>query len=291
MKGPRFPMARRKAARYALGLAAALAASLAGPLPEAAAGTPVAVQMTCELPLGQGTHTGEQMVTLDAPADPVRPGDKVRIRVTLGPSFATSPIALPGTPLTPSIEVVLSGGATGTVRLFGPQTLVDIPGHPDPIVVPPYEGELTVPIEARGDIALAPGTTVTNTTVLGVQTTTCTPLAPAGVSTVVKVAAADAPPVPGGQPAPPADPQAPPTAVPAAPLATDVPLLGTATATAAPTGPEPSSATLKAQNRGSSDDGGGMSGATVFGIAAGALVLLMAVVTMLMSWRRHTEDD
>ncbi|UGQ09502.1 hypothetical protein LO772_21455 [Yinghuangia sp. ASG 101] len=284
-------MARRKAARYALGLAATVAACLAGPLPQAAAGTPVAMRVTCELPLGQGTHTGEQVVTLDAPAEPVRPGDKVRIRVTLGPSFATSPIALPGTPLTPSIEVVLSGGATGTVRLFGPQTLVDIPGHPDPIVVPPYEGELTVPIEARGDIALAPGRMVTNTTVLGVQTTTCTPDAPAAVSTVVAVAA-DAPlTAPEGQAAPPADPRAPRTAVPAPPPVTEAPLLGTATATAEPTGPEPSSATLKAENRSSSDGDDGMSGATVFGIAAGALVLLMAVVTMLMSWRRHTDDD
>lgn len=285
-------MAPRKAARFALGSAAALAASLAGPLPEAAAGTPVAVQVTCELPLDQGTHTGEQVVTLDAPVEPVRPGDKVRIRVTLGPSFATSPIALPGTPLTPSIELVLSGGATGTARVFGPQTLVDIPGHPDPILVPPYEGELTVPIEARGDIALAPGRMITNTTVLGVQTTTCTPLAPAAVSTVVRVAAADAPPVGAqGQAAPPADPWVPQTTIPAAPPATDVPALGTATATAAPTAPEPSSATLKADDSASSSDDDGMSGATVFGIAAGAVVLLMAVVTMLMSWRRHTEDD
>ncbi|HSA51697.1 MAG TPA: hypothetical protein VLH10_16500 [Yinghuangia sp.] len=284
-------MARRKAAWFALGLVPALAVPLAGPAPKAAAGTTVGMQVTCRLPLDQGTHTGEQLVTLDAPAEPARPGDKVKIRVTLGPSFATSPIALPGTPLTPSIEVTLSGGATGTVRLFGPQMLVDIPGHPDPIQVPPYEGELTIPIEARGDISLAPGKMVTNTTVLGVQTTTCTPIAPAGVSTVVKVAAQDAPPVsvqgPAGQAA---DPQLPPTAAPAAPPATDMPALGTATATAGPAEPGPSSATIKAGGSAASEDTG-MSGAAVFGIAAGALVLLMAVVTMLMSWRRHTEDD
>lgn len=285
-------MARRiTRAGFVLGLTSAtLAASGVGLAPPAAAGTRVAMQVSCQLPLDQGVHEGEQLVTLDGPAEAVRPGDKVKIRVTLGPNVATSPIPFPGTPLTPSIDLTMSGGATGTVRLFGPQMLVDIPGHPNQIVVPPYEGELTIPIEARGDISLTPGKMVTNTSIFGVQTTTCTPITPVQVSAVVKITTQDPPVGPAQGPAGTNGQggQAPPTIVPAAPPS-EMPAFGTATATG-PAEPERSSATLKSASS-SSGDGGGLSGAAVFGIAAGVLVLLMAVVTMLMSWRRHTEDD
>lgn len=286
MKGPRYPMARRIArAGFALGLTSAtLAASVVGLAPPAFAGTQVSMQVNCQLPLDQPSATGEQLVTLDGPAEAVRPGDKVKIRVTLGPNIATSPIPFPGTPLTPSIDLTMSGGATGTVRLLGPQMLVDIPGHPNLIVVPPYEGELTIPIEARGDISLTPGKMVTNTAIFGMQTTTCTPISPVDVSTVVKITVQDPPLGPAQGPAG----SAPQSVVPAvSPSA--APVFGTATATG-PQAPEPSSATIKAGGSASSSDDG-LSGAAIFGIAAGALVLLMAVVTMLMSWRRHTEDD
>lgn len=289
MKGPRYPMARRIArAGFALGLTSAtLAASVVGLAPPAFAGQ-VGMQVNCQLPLDQPSATGEQLVTLEGPAEAVRPGSKVKIRVTLGPNIATSPIAFPGTPLTPSIDLTMTGGATGTVRLLGPQMLVDIPGHPNLIVVPPYEGELTIPIEARGDISLTPGKMVTNTAIFGVQTTTCTPIAPVEVSTVVKITAQDPPLGPAQGPAGPTGQEAPQSVVPAAPPS-DLPAFGTATATA-PEEPEPSSATVKAEGSSASSDDG-LSGAAIFGIAAGALVLLMAVVTMLMSWRRHTEDD
>ncbi|MCF2534026.1 hypothetical protein [Yinghuangia soli] len=284
-------MARRIArAGFVLGLtSASLAASVVGLAPPALAGTEVSMQVHCVLPLEQPAATGEQLVRLDGPETAVRPGDKVKIRVTLGPNIATSPIALPGTPLTPSIDLTMSGGASGTVRLLGPQMLVDIPGTPNQIVVPPYEGELTIPIEAKGDISLTPGKMVTNTHTFGLQTTTCTPIAPVPVSVVVKVTAQDAPLNPAQGPAQPSGQSAgPQTAVPAPP--SDLPVFGTATATA-PVAPEPSSATIKPKGSASTSDEGGMSGATIFAIAAGALVLMMAVVTMLMSWRRHTEDD
>ncbi|NUU22548.1 MAG: hypothetical protein HOV68_13685 [Streptomycetaceae bacterium] len=275
-------------AGFAAGLTSViLAASVVGLAPPAAAGTQVSMQVNCVLPLDQGEHQGEQLVTLDGPTEAVRPGDKVKIRVTLGPNVATSPIPLPGTPLTPSMELTLSGGATGTVRLFGPQMLVDIPGHPNQIVVPPYEGELTIPIEANGDIAIAPGRMITTTQVFGVQTTTCTPLAPPPVSTTIRITAQDAPLGPAAGPAGTTG-QQPQTSAPVV-AGSELPAFSTATASG-PTVPEASSATIKAAGSDASD-GGGMSGAALFGIAAGALVLLMAIVTMLMSWRRHTEDD
>jgi hypothetical protein len=267
-----------------------MAASVLGLAPPAFAGNQVSMQVHCELPLDQPPIEGEQLVQLDGPADAVRPGDKVKIRVTLGPNAGTSPIPLPGTPTTPSIELTMSGGASGTVRLQGPQMIVDIPGAPHQIVIPPYEGELQIPIEAKGDIELAPGKMVTTTSVFGSQVTTCFPLTPAPVSAVVRITDQDAPvnpaqgPASGGQSASTSPqsvvPAAPPSAVPA----------GTGS-TATQAEPERSSATIKAGGAASESSGGGLSGAAVFGIAAGALVLMMAVVTMLMSWRRHTEDD
>ncbi|MDI2132286.1 hypothetical protein [Yinghuangia seranimata] len=283
-------MARRIArAGFVLGLtSASVAASVIGLAPTAYAGTTVPMQVHCELPLEQPAIEGEQLVTLDGPAEAVRPGAKVKIRVTLGPNAGTSPIPFPGTLLTPSIDLTMSGGASGTVRLQGPQMRVDIPGAPHQIVVPPYEGELSIPIEARGDISLTPGKMVTNTQTFGDQITTCFPTSPVGVSTVIRITAQDAPPNPAQGPAGTSTSQSPQAAVPVAPQSP--PAFGTATGTGAPE-PERSSATLKASGAASSSDGGGMSGAALFGIGAGVLVLAMAVVTMLLSWRRHTEDD
>ncbi|NUP33178.1 MAG: hypothetical protein HOU01_15865 [Streptomycetaceae bacterium] len=285
-------MARRIArAGFVLGLtSASMAASVVGLAPPAFAGNQISMQVHCELPLDQPPIEGEQLVTLEGPADAVRPGDKVKIRVTLGPNAGTSPIPFPGTPTTPSIELTMSGGATGTVRLQGPQMIVDIPGAPHQILIPPYEGELQIPIEATGDISLTPGKMVTTTAIFGSQVTTCFPTGPVPVSTVVKITNQDAPVNPAQGPASTtgAGPSAQ-SVVPAAPPS-QAPV-----GTGSPSGPEspgPSSATIQAKSSASdSSGGGGLSGAAVFGIAAGALVLAMAVVTMLMSWRRHTEDD
>lgn len=230
---------------------------------------------------------GPQQISLDGPTDPVRPGDKVRIKVTLGGSPATSPLPFPGTPLTPSIQLVLSGGAAGELTLQGPKMRVDIPGTPAQIVVPPYEGEITVPLDARGDIMIAPGKMVTSTAIFGDQITTCFPASPAPPALTLKVDLQDKGlDGPSGR----ADSQSPAQA-PVSTLAQTPPQRAESPAAdPAALAKEAGKATGDAQAAPAGDDDG-MSGATIFAIVCGVLILAMAVATMLYSWRRHEEDE
>ncbi|MYW03654.1 hypothetical protein [Streptomyces sp. SID3343] len=259
--------------------------------PSAAAAEPLTVQVHCVIPLDQPPVDGPQQIALDGPTDPVRPGDKVRIKVTLGGSPATSPLPFPGTPLTPSIQLVLSGGAKGEVTLQGPKMRVDIPGTPAQIVVPPYEGEITVPAHAEGDITIAPGKMVTSTAIFGDQITTCFPTAPAPPAMTLKLAArAPAPDAPSGaaagQPgsAGPIDGAAAPS--PTGPAESPAPSPVAATG-AQGVGQESAPTTSVGEDDG--DDG--LSSGAITAIVAGVLILAMAVATMLYSWRRHEADE
>ncbi|MGR6997956.1 hypothetical protein ACU686_07395 [Yinghuangia aomiensis] len=233
---------------------------------------------------------GEQLVTLEGPADAGPPRRQGQDPGDAGPERGHQPHPVPGHPDHPVDRTDHVRRRHRHVRLQGPQMIVDIPGAPHQILIPPYEGELQIPIEATGDISLTPGKMVTTTAIFGSQVTTCFPTGPVPVSTVVKITNQDAPVNPAQGPASTtgAGPSAQ-SVVPAAPPS-QAPV-----GTGSPSGPEspgPSSATIQAKSSASdSSGGGGLSGAAVFGIAAGALVLAMAVVTMLMSWRRHTEDD
>ncbi|OPC82664.1 hypothetical protein B4N89_18475 [Embleya scabrispora] len=264
----------------ALALVCAVGPVLALAAPAAA--EPLTVPVHCVIPLDQPAVDGPQQISLDGPTDPVRPGEKARIKVTLGGSPATSPLPFPGTPLTPSIQLVLSGGASGELTLQGPKMRVDIPGTPALIVVPPYEGEITVPLDARGDIRIAPGKMVTTTAIFGDQITTCFPTAPAPPAMTLRVdlggAAPDGPSATPGDPtagSPPASGQA---SVQAPPERTQDP-----TASAA-RGPD-----AMVESRGGDD--GEISGGTIIWIVAGGLILLMAASTMVFSWRRHKDDE
>ena len=271
---------RTASAALALGCTAVAALALA---PVASAGEPLTVPVHCVIPLEQPAVDGPQRIALDGPTGAVRPGDKVKIKVTLGGSPATSPLPFPGTPLTPSIQLVLSGGASGELTLQGPKMRVDIPGTPAQIVVPPYEGEITVPLDATGDIAIAPGKMVTSTAIFGDQITTCFPTTPAPPAMTLKVAA-----------------QAPLAASSGAPTTAGQP--ATTAAAQTPTqrveSPAPDAAAIareaalrEAQQPIDSGDDDGLGGGTIFAIVAGALILVMAVITMLYSWRRHDDLD
>ncbi|MFF9349928.1 hypothetical protein [Streptomyces sp. NPDC014734] len=130
-----------------------------------ASGT-VAPTVHCVLPAGQGEATGPQEMTVELSPDVVAPGGRVHAKVTLGPSPATSQIPLQDVPTIPSIDLAMTGGATGTVTVRGAEFTMDVPAG-TPIELPPYEGDFLVPVDASGTVSFAPVRTLTQTKVLG----------------------------------------------------------------------------------------------------------------------------
>lgn len=140
--------------------------------PLAHAGT-ITPTVHCQLPAGQGEATGPQVFSIELTPDVVDPGGKVHARVELGPSPATSGLSLNDVPTTPSVDLAMSGGATGTVTVTGPEVNLDVPSG-KPIEIPPYEGDFLIPADASGPITFTPLRNVTRTKVLGsTYTTTC----------------------------------------------------------------------------------------------------------------------
>ncbi|MER6116716.1 hypothetical protein [Streptomyces sp. NPDC001743] len=151
----------------ALGAGAVLAwtggAVALAPLAHAGTVTPT---VHCTLPAGQGEATGPQQFSIELTPDVVDPGGKVHARVALGPSPATSGLTLNDVPTTPSVDLAMSGGATGTVTVTGPEVSLDIPSG-KPIEIPPYEGDFLLPAHASGPITFTPLRNLTRTKVLG----------------------------------------------------------------------------------------------------------------------------
>lgn len=135
------------------------------PDPAAAAGT-VTPDVHCVLPAGQGEATGPQEMTVELSPAVVEPGGKVHATVTLGPSPATSAIELKDVPTIPSLDLAMSGGATGTVTVRGAEFSMDVPAETH-IEIPTYEGDFLVPADASGEISFAPIRTLTQTKVFG----------------------------------------------------------------------------------------------------------------------------
>ncbi|WP_329541695.1 WxL domain-containing protein [Streptomyces sp. NBC_01358] len=134
-------------------------------VPAAAAGT-VTPNVHCVLPAGQGEATGPQGMTVELSPAVVEPGGKVHAKVTLGPSPATSQIALEDVPTTISLDLAMSGGATGTVTVRGAEFAMNVPVN-TPMEFPPFEGDFLIPADASGEISLAPIRTLTQTKVFG----------------------------------------------------------------------------------------------------------------------------
>ncbi|MGW6204765.1 hypothetical protein ACWF9B_14160 [Streptomyces sp. NPDC055089] len=140
--------------------------------PLAHAGT-ITPTVHCTLPAGQGEATGPQTFDIELTPDVVDPGGKVHAKVKLGPSPATSGLSLNDVPTTPSVDLAMSGGATGTVTVTGPELTLDVPSG-KPIEIPPYEGDFLIPANASGPITFTPLRNITRTKVLGSNyTTTC----------------------------------------------------------------------------------------------------------------------
>ncbi|MGW0940324.1 hypothetical protein [Streptomyces sp. NPDC002666] len=170
--GRRAGSAWRRAVALGAGAVLAWTGGAVALAPLAHAGT-ITPTVYCELPAGQGNATGPQQFGIELTPDVVDPGGKVHARVTLGPSPATSGIGLNDVPTTPSVDLAMSGGATGTVTVTGPEVSLDVPSG-QPIEIPPYEGDFLIPANASGPITFTPLRNITRTKVLGSNyTTTC----------------------------------------------------------------------------------------------------------------------
>ncbi|MET9464745.1 hypothetical protein ABZY44_07950 [Streptomyces sp. NPDC006544] len=182
----RSPVVRR-AVTAGGGMAAVLALAGAVLAPTAQAGT-IRPTVHCVLPAGQGDPSGPQDVTVELSPATVAPGGKVHARITLGPGPAVSPMKLDQVPSTPSIDLVMSGGATGKVTVQGPTVPVDVPMQPAPIVIPPYEGDFFVPATASGPVEFTPVKMNTATVVFGGNyNTPCDVVSGGGVVAAVTV--------------------------------------------------------------------------------------------------------
>ncbi|MBC9717606.1 hypothetical protein H9Y04_34250 [Streptomyces sp. TRM66268-LWL] len=174
MRTRRHTVPRRRlaaAAGFLLLLSGGTAGAAESPSPgaspdAAAAGVTVEPTVSCRLPAGQGDTAGPQRITVELSPATVAPGGTVHVEVDLGPTPATSPLELEDAPFTAGIEFALSGGAGGTVTVFGKPTPVDVPLAPARIQVPSYEGEFMMPLDARRPVRLTPTRTLTVTRVL-----------------------------------------------------------------------------------------------------------------------------
>jgi hypothetical protein len=153
------------------------AALVAGALSTALAPTALAgvVNPTvhCVLPAGQGEATGPQSMNVTLTPANAAPGTSVHAIVTLGLGPATSTVSLSNVPTTPSIDLAMSGGATGTVTVTGPTVNLNTTAG-QPVQIPTYEGDFMIPANAQGVVNFTPTRNVTKTVVLGgTYTTTC----------------------------------------------------------------------------------------------------------------------
>lgn len=163
--------------RVSVALATAALAGTAGLTvlaPAASAGT-VTPTVDCLVEaLGNKHFIGPQDITVAATPTTVDPGGSTNLKVTLGASPATSPVSFTGVKVTPSIELQLGGGATGTVTVTGPETTMDVVKDAA-IIPPPYTGDITIPGTAAGSVTITPVKLVTKIFIPGVNITQLTP--------------------------------------------------------------------------------------------------------------------
>ncbi|NUU20307.1 MAG: hypothetical protein HOV68_02150, partial [Streptomycetaceae bacterium] len=154
--------------------------------PAALAGT-VNPTVHCVLPAGQGEATGPQSMQVELTPENAAPGTQVHAVVTLGTGPANSTATLNDVPTTPSIDLAMSGGATGTVTVTGPTVNIDtVSGQP--VQIPTYEGDFIIPNTAQGQVDFTPVRNVTKTVVFGgTYTTTCDVVSGGGVVDSVTV--------------------------------------------------------------------------------------------------------
>ncbi|MGA4543037.1 hypothetical protein ACPA54_23905 [Uniformispora flossi] len=127
----------------------------------------------CVLPAGQGEATGPQSMDVTLTPANAAPGTSVHAVVTLGAGPANSTQSLSNIPTTPSIDLTMSGGATGTVTVTGPTVNLNTTSG-QPVIIPTYQGDFMIPVNAQGVVNFTPARTNTKTVVFGgTYNTTC----------------------------------------------------------------------------------------------------------------------
>ncbi|GAA4982431.1 hypothetical protein GCM10023205_59840 [Yinghuangia aomiensis] len=133
--------------------------------PAAYAGTTTPT-VHCVLPVGQGEGTGPQSMDVTLTPANAAPGTQVHAVVTLGAGPVNSTQTLSNIPTTPSIQLAMSGGATGNVTVTGPTVPISTTNG-QPVIIPTYEGDFVLPNTAQGVVNFTPIQTNTKTVVLG----------------------------------------------------------------------------------------------------------------------------
>lgn len=133
--------------------------------PAAYAGTTTPT-VHCVLPAGQGEGTGPQSMNVTLSPTSAAPGTQVHAVVTLGTGPVNSTQTLSNIPTTPSIQLAMSGGATGNVTVTGPTIPISTTSG-QPVQIPTYEGDFVLPSTAQGVVNFTPIQTNTKTVVFG----------------------------------------------------------------------------------------------------------------------------
>ncbi|MFG2128480.1 hypothetical protein ACGFNV_11850 [Streptomyces sp. NPDC048751] len=126
-------------------------------------GKEVQVPYACKTPIGDKEATSPVQINAK------KNGGSYNLTVKFGKSVMDSPANIPKGSVEPSMQVVLGGADTGSVRVAGPANATDIKAG-DPIEIPDLTG--TYKPGATGKSTLSPGTLTIKA--LG-TTTTCTP--------------------------------------------------------------------------------------------------------------------
>ncbi|MYW02114.1 hypothetical protein [Streptomyces sp. SID3343] len=153
--------------------------------PSAYAGT-VTPTVHCVLPAGQGEATGPMDMTVTLTPANAAPGTPVHAVVKTGAGPANSTIGASNVSVTPSLQLTMSGAATGVVTVQGPTFKVNLTSG-QPVPIPQYEGDFFLPATGQGAINFTPLRTSTVTDYFGSHTTNCDVTAGGGVVSSVNV--------------------------------------------------------------------------------------------------------
>jgi hypothetical protein len=180
---------KRQAAAFVGAAAVIGSAGLVALAPTALAGT-ATMDATCQVPF-LGEKKGPQEIKVDFQTTSGQAGTTVTANVDMGPPPITSPAAFPGAKAKVTLHLKMSGAATGTLDLVGPEVTVDIPANL-PIDPAPFTTTFTVPdVTAAGDIKFVPSGSTNFTGVAGGQTAECTYAAQGSSDGVVATFAAE----------------------------------------------------------------------------------------------------
>lgn len=177
----------RRAAAFLGAVTIAGTAGMVALAPTAFAGE-VTMTATCQVPV-LGQKVGPQTIKVDFDKTSGQAGDTVTATVDLGPPPITSPANFANAKAQSTLKLKMTGSATGSIELAGPEVTLDIVANV-PIDPQPYTATFTIPASAgAGKLEFTPEGTanVTDLPGLGKQTAPCTYAAASGPTVVASI--------------------------------------------------------------------------------------------------------